>query len=126
MRLMRAWMTHGTAVVMGVTSRSVRSVASHRRRAAASGSRTTARSSSCRARDSNLRARLRRGLLCIALTSGNKLPNTMIGSPSGQGAWAQRTSMSASYAVLRIVLRHVHAFQHRWPPFTTGRHRSGQ
>jgi hypothetical protein len=49
MRLMRAWMTHGTAVVMGVTSRSVRSVASQRRRAAASGSRTTARSSSCRA-----------------------------------------------------------------------------
>jgi hypothetical protein len=50
MRLMRARMTRGTAVVMGVTSRPVRSVASHRRRAAASGSRTTARSSSCQAR----------------------------------------------------------------------------
>ena len=50
MRLMRARMTRGTAVVMGVTSRSVRSVASHRRRAAASGSRTTARNSSCQAR----------------------------------------------------------------------------
>jgi hypothetical protein len=42
MRLVRAWMTRGTAVVMGVTSRPVRSVASHRRRAAASGSRATA------------------------------------------------------------------------------------
>ena len=31
MRLMRARMTRGIAVVMGVTSRSVRSVASHRR-----------------------------------------------------------------------------------------------
>ena len=50
MRLVRARMTRGTAVVMGVTSRPVRSVASHRRRAAASGSRTTARSSSCQAR----------------------------------------------------------------------------
>ena len=39
MRLMRAWMTRGTAAVMCVTSRSVRSVASHCRRAAASGSR---------------------------------------------------------------------------------------
>ena len=50
MRLTRARMTRGTAVVMGVTSRPVRSVASHHRRAAASGSRTTARSSSCQAR----------------------------------------------------------------------------
>jgi hypothetical protein len=50
MRLMRARMTRGTAVVMGVTSRPVRSEASHRRRAAASGSRTTARSPLCQAR----------------------------------------------------------------------------
>ena len=49
MRLMRACMTRGTAVAMCVTGRSVRSVASHRRRAAASGSRTTARNSSCQA-----------------------------------------------------------------------------
>jgi hypothetical protein len=39
MRLVPAWMTRGTAAVMGVTSRPVRSVASHRRRAAASDSR---------------------------------------------------------------------------------------
>ena len=50
MRLMRACMTRGTAVAICVTGRSVRSVASRRRRAAASGSRTTARNSSCQAR----------------------------------------------------------------------------
>lgn len=50
MQLMRAQTTRGTAVVRCVTSRSVRSVASHRRGAAASGSRTTARSSPCQAR----------------------------------------------------------------------------
>src|SRR5215831_14316311 len=47
---MRARMTRGTAVVMGVTNRPVPGVASHRHRAAASGSRTTARSSPCQAR----------------------------------------------------------------------------
>ena len=47
---MRARITRGTAVVMCVTNRPVRSAASHCRRAAASRSRTTARSSSCQAR----------------------------------------------------------------------------
>ena len=38
--------------------------------------------------DSNLRSRLRRGLLCTALTSGNEWPHAMIGG--GPGATAGR------------------------------------
>jgi hypothetical protein len=37
--------------------------------------------------DSNLRSRLRRGLLCTTLTSGNKLPHTKIGGVPGATAW---------------------------------------
>jgi hypothetical protein len=42
-----------------------------------------ARSIYCPRQDSNLRSRLRRGLLCVTLTSGNEFPYTMIGGVSG-------------------------------------------
>ena len=40
-------------------------------------------SEQCPRQDSNLRSRLRRGLLCTPLTSGNEVPHTMIGGVSG-------------------------------------------
>jgi hypothetical protein len=43
--------------------------------------------------DSNLRSRLRRGLLCTPLTSGNEFPKTMIGGLSGETACAPRGSL---------------------------------
>jgi len=39
----------------------------------------------CPRQDSNLRSRLRRGLLYTFLTGGNEFPHTMIGSSSGAG-----------------------------------------
>src|SRR5262249_14562416 len=40
----------------------------------------------CPRQDSNLRSRLRRGLLCTPLTSANEFPRTMIGGLSGAGS----------------------------------------
>ena len=44
-------------------------------------------SDQCPRQDSNLRSRLRRGLLYRALTRGNESPHTMIGGVSGATAW---------------------------------------
>ena len=49
--------------------------------------------------DSNLRSRLRRGLLCTPLTRRNELPHTMIGGVSGATAWSRplrRNGVSSS------------------------------
>ena len=43
-------------------------------------------SDQCPRQDSNLRSRLRRGLLFTPLTSGNEFPHTMIGGVSGATA----------------------------------------
>jgi hypothetical protein len=53
----------------------------------------------CPRQDSNLRSRLRRGLLCTPLTSGNEFLHTMIGGVSGATAWARllgRNGMSSN------------------------------
>jgi hypothetical protein len=53
----------------------------------------------CPRQDSNLRSRLRRGLLCTPLTSGNELPHAMIGGVSGATAWSRlpgRNGMSSN------------------------------
>jgi hypothetical protein len=48
----------------------------------------------CPRQDSNLRSRLRRGLLCRPLTSGNEFSHTMIGGASG----AARRTWAAGHA----------------------------
>jgi hypothetical protein len=52
----------------------------------------------CPRQDSNLRSRLRRGLLCSPLTSGNEFPHTMIGGVSGAAyrTWLAGTPSTGS------------------------------
>jgi hypothetical protein len=63
----------------------------------------------CPRQDSNLRSRLRRGLLCTTLTSGNDFPHTMIGGVSGATAWSRlpgRNGMSSNW------MRRLHSKTH--------------
>ena len=71
----------------------------------------------CPRQDSNLRSRLRRPLLCTPLTSGNKVPHTMIGGPSGAGGLTAALFLAAQ-AVPRMMFRHLRACQQGSPAFT--------
>jgi hypothetical protein len=58
-------------------------------------------SEQCPRQDSNLRSRLRRGLLCTRLTSGNVLAGVLPGHVSGTGGKPQDMALPAVHGVSR-------------------------